>query len=100
MRDAWIPKLTALPLLVACAVVAACTAAPDRHEQGASGATATSKPDAPTPRTASVVGTREMPPCTVYVDASASGDGTAGAPVATITEAVAAAADGAVICVA
>ncbi|MDT5336264.1 MAG: hypothetical protein QOD90_1769 [Mycobacterium sp.] len=83
MRDARMPILTALPLLVVFAV-AACTAAPDRHEQGAAGSATTSKPDAPAARTVASVGTREIPKCTVYVDASASGDGTASAPFATI----------------
>lgn len=54
------------------------------------------------PRAVEVARTTQIPPCTLFVDAAAGkgGDGSAGSPHVTITDAVAAAAPGAVICVA
>jgi hypothetical protein len=101
MRNARILTTTVFPLLVVCAVVAACTATPEHRGQGAAGPGATtSTPDATTPDAVDIAGTQEIPKCTVYVDASASGSGTASDQFATIAEAVAAADDGGVICVA
>jgi hypothetical protein len=97
MRSARILNRTLFPLLVVGAVVAACTGAHD-----AAGPGAPSKPDESTPGTVETAGTQEIPKCTAYVDASASGNGqgSVSTPFATIGEAVALAADGGIICVA
>ena len=52
------------------------------------------------PRAVAVARTTEIPGCTLFVDAAATGSGTAQSPHKTIAAAVAAASNGAVICVA
>jgi hypothetical protein len=88
-------------LLVVCAIVVACTATPADSPSSTADRGGTSKKlDGSPPRSVGTAGTREIPECAVYVDASAGGSGTATAPFGTIADAVAGVDDGGIICVA
>ncbi len=93
MRHAAITNVALFGVVLAGMVLGACS--------GVDGGSSSGGPPGNAPRAVPTAGTKEIPECTSFVDAASSGgQGTATAPYETIAEAVAAADNGAIICVA
>src|SRR3712207_4113467 len=90
MRHVAIANVALFGVVLAGVILGACA-----------GGSSSGGPPGDAPRAVPMAGTKEIPECTSFVDAESSGgQGTATAPHQTIADAVAAADNGAVICVA
>lgn len=83
-------------LLAGCVAAGACTSSTERADTSAATGTVEERP----PTAVASAGTTDMPTCSVYVDPTGGGDGTAQSPFTTIAAAVEAAENDAVVCVA